>query len=68
VWVYGIERVLNIFLNLLNRVDSLDLEHHDLDGLLDSLLQKIGARLELLRHSEDLQGLLLDLEYLFGVR
>ena len=68
MWVYGIERVLNIFLNLLNRVDSLDLEHHDLDGLLDSLLQKIGARLELLRHSEDLQGLLLDLEYLFGVR
>ena len=68
MWVYGIERVLNIFLNLLNRVDSLDLEHHDLDGLLDSLLQKIGAGLELLRHSEDLQGLLLDLEYLFGVR
>ena len=68
VWVCGSEHVLNIFLDLLNKVDSLDLGHHDLDGLLDSLLRVIGARLKLLRHSRDLQGLLLDLEYLFGVR
>jgi len=69
VWVYGSERVLNNFLDLLNRIDSLDLGHHDLarDGLLDSLLQVIGARPEPLRHSGDLQGLVLDLKYLFDV-
>ena len=69
MWVYGSERVLNNFLDLLNRIDSLDLGPHDLarDRLLDSLLRVIGARLEPLSHSGDLQGLVLDLKYLFDV-